>query len=69
MTATTDNIDAPRSRYVCGDHLDQAVTWKGTGCVVCERELARRRRKSRDAVAPNRNADGGDALLFPWSAP
>lgn len=29
--------------YVCRDHHEQAVSWRGTGCVICVREAKKRK--------------------------
>lgn len=29
--------------YVCRDHHDQPVTWRGTGCTQCAADLKRRK--------------------------
>lgn len=29
-------------RYVCGEHPDEPVSWKGTGCCACRDERRRR---------------------------
>lgn len=37
----TPYIPEPTSGYVCRAHLDQSVTWRGTGCQTCQQERAR----------------------------
>lgn len=43
--------------YVCRDHHDQAVTWRGTGCKACQSEHnARRKTPVLDDDTSTRNA-------------
>lgn len=46
-------------RYVCGTHLDQPVTWKGTGCPACAVAEEERRRAQ---TAGHRRQAALDAL-------
>jgi len=32
----------PQSSYVCREHLDQPVTWRGTGCTLCTKTKRRK---------------------------
>ncbi len=39
-------------RYRCREHVDQAVTWRGTGCGLCDREAAKPDRRRSRAEPP-----------------
>lgn len=58
----------PGPRFVCANHIDQSVTWKGRGCPDCideDRERAARlaaiRRKRLAAQAGKRGGEWWDA--------
>jgi hypothetical protein len=38
MSALTQHGAQPVSRYVCREHPDYPVTWRGTGCAKCAHE-------------------------------
>lgn len=42
------------SGYVCREHLDEPVTWRGTGCTICRIETFGRlaARDHRDTHSP-----------------
>lgn len=59
-----------RTTYVCREHPDVPVTWRGTGCGVCayERKLHDRAKAKRRATLHERAIERStpDAVWWSW---